>query len=60
MTRAVDFAVPLASYSVLPLLDQCLYLQLPYLTFVTWRQAGSFKPRIDTNSSEADNHGCHG
>jgi hypothetical protein len=40
MAREVDFAVPLASYALLPLLDQCLFPQFPYLSFVTHRQAG--------------------
>jgi len=38
MARAVDFAVPLPSYTLLPLLDQCLSPHSPYLTFVTRRQ----------------------
>jgi len=42
MSRAVDFAVPLLSYSVLPLLDQRLWPHFLYLSFETRRQAGSF------------------
>jgi len=38
MACAVDFAVPLPSYTLLPLLDQCLSPHFPYLTFVTRRQ----------------------
>jgi hypothetical protein len=30
MARAVDFAVPLASYTLLPLLDRCLSPHSPY------------------------------
>src|SRR5206468_8390269 len=41
MARAVDFALPLGSYTVLPLLDQCFSPHSLYLSFVTRRQAGS-------------------
>jgi hypothetical protein len=43
MARAVDFAVPLASHTLLPLLDRCFSPQFPYLSFVTRRQAGSLR-----------------
>ena len=43
MARAVDFAVPLASHTLLPLLDRCLSSHFPYLSFVTRRQAGSLR-----------------
>jgi len=41
MARVVDFAVPLASYTLLPLLDRCLSPHFPYLSFETRRQVGS-------------------
>ncbi len=41
MARAVRFAVPLASHTLLSLLDRCLVPQLSYLSFVTRRQVGS-------------------
>jgi hypothetical protein len=41
MARPVDCAIPLASYPVLPLLDQSFRSQSPYLSFVARRQAGS-------------------
>ncbi len=43
MARAVEFAVPLASHTLLSLLDRCLVPQLSYLSFVTRRQAGSLR-----------------
>ena len=43
MARAVDFAVPPASHTLLPLLDRCLFPQFSYLSFVTRRQAGSLR-----------------
>jgi len=42
VARAVDFAVPLPSYTVLPLLDQCFCPHFTYLRFESRRQAGSF------------------
>src|SRR5262249_1135306 len=52
MAHVVDFAVPLTGYPLFALLDECYFPQMPYLSFVTRRQAGSVQPRIDTNSHE--------
>jgi hypothetical protein len=40
MARAMDCAILLASYTVLPFLDQRLSAQSLYLSFATRRQAG--------------------